>query len=527
MQAAAEAKAKAEAEAKADAEKAAQQELQQLESELQRLKAQLEKTLVRSDGDTAQHPQTQKLEAEVKILTAQLAENNAQGAMQQLQTRQLKQENESLLADKRDLVLRCTNMNNELQKLQLEAHLLKQSQEELTINRALPENEFQLAASPPAAPSEPLVPAEWTAAVSWNEAVPFTLTLDVDFNSIGDHEAFKQGVIKDVGTAANLSAKYIKIAALRAGSVIVEMLIASEAGEPTKIVQCLLEQFKTPDSLLMKGKFTSTTKSLTPAPFAATAHHGARPVKSEAQKALRSSAPAKARPAAAPGNAGATCAEGAGTDGDEGLIKFEARKTPAKAVLRSAAAPVNDGTTYAEGPSTDGYGVQSPKVSWAKKALPLVVLCIITVMALLVVDAYWSMGQSCSLVRVAVDELQRENNYLREQDKLYKELKTENMRLFKQTTTKESDAKKCNSKLESVKSEIETLREEVLSERTKSVQSEANWKIKLAESIKSCKSAQAASKVVPVLTILGELNLIFRLSLCVVLKQRLVTFSER
>ena len=50
---------------------------------------------------------------------------------------QLKQENESLLADKRDLVLQCTNMDNELQKLQLEAHLLKQSQGEVSMNIAL------------------------------------------------------------------------------------------------------------------------------------------------------------------------------------------------------------------------------------------------------------------------------------------------------------------------------------------------------------------------------------------------------
>jgi len=176
--------------------------LQQLESELQRLKAQLEKTLVRSDGDTAQHPQTQKLEAEVKILTAQLAETNAQGAMQELQTRQLEQENESLHNDKRDLALRCTKMDIELQNLQLEAILLQQSQEELNINRAQPENEFQLATSPPGAPSEQ---AEWTAAVSWNEAVPFTLTLDVDLNLIDDHEAFKQDVINDVATAANVN----------------------------------------------------------------------------------------------------------------------------------------------------------------------------------------------------------------------------------------------------------------------------------------------------------------------------------
>jgi hypothetical protein len=33
--------------------------------------------------------------------------------------------------------LQCTNMDNELQKLQLEAHLLKQSQGEVSMNIAL------------------------------------------------------------------------------------------------------------------------------------------------------------------------------------------------------------------------------------------------------------------------------------------------------------------------------------------------------------------------------------------------------
>jgi hypothetical protein len=87
-----------------------------------------------------------------------------------------------------------------------------------------------------------------------DKAVAFTLTLDVDLNLIDDHEAFKQDVINDVATAANVNgtqftcftststkstntdrlaavalrlrylsvsaAKYMKIAALRAGSVI-------------------------------------------------------------------------------------------------------------------------------------------------------------------------------------------------------------------------------------------------------------------------------------------------------------------
>ena len=38
-----------------------------------------------------------------------------------------------------------------------------------------------------------------------DKAVPFTLTLDVDLNLIDDHEAFKQDVINDVATAANVN----------------------------------------------------------------------------------------------------------------------------------------------------------------------------------------------------------------------------------------------------------------------------------------------------------------------------------
>jgi hypothetical protein len=113
------------------------------------------------------------------------------------------------------------------------------------------------------------VQSESTTAVSWHEAVPFTVTLDVDFNSIRDQEAFQQGVMKDIAKAAKVNVKYVKIAGLRAGSVIIDMLISSKAEflggfplEPTKIVQGLLEQLTTPDSLLMRGKFTSKICSL-------------------------------------------------------------------------------------------------------------------------------------------------------------------------------------------------------------------------------------------------------------------------
>jgi hypothetical protein len=99
-----------------------------------------------------------------------------------------------------------------------------------------------------------------------SEAVPFAiLTLDLDFNSIGDDEAFKQDVIKDVATAANVDTKHMKIAALHAGSVIADLLLAPAAGDPTKILQGLVEQSQTPDSLLKRGKFTCKTMSIAPA----------------------------------------------------------------------------------------------------------------------------------------------------------------------------------------------------------------------------------------------------------------------
>jgi hypothetical protein len=92
-----------------------------------------------------------------------------------------------------------------------------------------------------------------------DDAVLFTLTLDVDFKSIGDSEAFKRDVVEDVATAAKIDAKHVKVTALRAGSVIVDMLIAKEAGDTLKIVQDLEEQVHSPNSLLMQGKLTSRT----------------------------------------------------------------------------------------------------------------------------------------------------------------------------------------------------------------------------------------------------------------------------
>ncbi len=153
----------------------------------------------------------------------------------------------------------------------------------------------------PAAAASPAVTAQAapqapekaeTAAPSWENAVPFTLTLDVDFATIGEHEDFKQGILADVAAAAKVDVKYIKIQALRAGSVIVDLLIAPEVGEPHKVLQDLREQANSPGSRLMTGKLTSKTKGLaTPAqPPAASSSAPAKassgaPAKSEAVSA--------------------------------------------------------------------------------------------------------------------------------------------------------------------------------------------------------------------------------------------------
>ena len=107
-----------------------------------------------------------------------------------------------------------------------------------------------------------------SAAPTWEDAVPFTLTLDVDFATIGNHEDFKQGVLADVAAAANVDVKYVKIQGLRAGSVIVDLLIAPEVGEPHKVVQDLEQQVNSPGSRLLTGKLTSKTKALVQGPAA-------------------------------------------------------------------------------------------------------------------------------------------------------------------------------------------------------------------------------------------------------------------
>jgi len=70
-------------------------------------------------------------------------------------------------------------------------------------------------------------------------------------------EAFKKDVIIHVATAAKIDAKFVRVTELRAGSVLVDMLIAKETGDAQEILPGLEQQLKSPNSLLMQGKVTS------------------------------------------------------------------------------------------------------------------------------------------------------------------------------------------------------------------------------------------------------------------------------
>ena len=111
--------------------------------------------------------------------------------------------------------------------------------------------------------STPSIPQdESTSGEEWDDAVPFTITLDMDFNCIGDKEEFKRDVINDVAAAGKIDAKHVKVTALRAGSVIVDMLIAkAAAGDVYNTLQDLEKQLMSPNSLFMKLTSSSSSSS--------------------------------------------------------------------------------------------------------------------------------------------------------------------------------------------------------------------------------------------------------------------------
>ena len=100
---------------------------------------------------------------------------------------------------------------------------------------------------------------------AWEGAVPFTLTLDLDFASISSPEEYKTEFIKDIAFASNTAEVFFKFAGLRAGSIINEMVVARGGGNPDHIIQDLIKQLGDPNSCLMQGKWTRKCIAIDPA----------------------------------------------------------------------------------------------------------------------------------------------------------------------------------------------------------------------------------------------------------------------
>jgi hypothetical protein len=99
--------------------------------------------------------------------------------------------------------------------------------------------------------------------LSWERALPLTLTLDMEIDRITDRESFVGDVVEDVSGAAQIHPSFVKVVGMHAGSVMVDLQIAPEAGDLDQIEEQLVEQVNHADSALRKGKITSKTMKLT------------------------------------------------------------------------------------------------------------------------------------------------------------------------------------------------------------------------------------------------------------------------
>jgi chromosome segregation ATPase len=97
---------------------------------------------------------------------------------------------------------------------------------------------------------------------SWNNAKKMTMILDIDYNSIQNHEAFKEELVRNIASAAKVDHNFFKVVSMRAGSVIVDLLIAPEVGDQDKIAQDLAEQAHDPNSPLRTRTLTSSVRSI-------------------------------------------------------------------------------------------------------------------------------------------------------------------------------------------------------------------------------------------------------------------------
>jgi len=89
---------------------------------------------------------------------------------------------------------------------------------------------------------------------------PVSLTLDMHMWQIGDNDNFMREVAVDVASALGSMVTKVKAVGLRSGSVIVDLLLTPEFGRTgPHIVEELIEQARSPSSILRNGKHTSRT----------------------------------------------------------------------------------------------------------------------------------------------------------------------------------------------------------------------------------------------------------------------------
>jgi C-terminal processing protease CtpA/Prc len=94
-----------------------------------------------------------------------------------------------------------------------------------------------------------------------------SLTLDMHMWQIGDCDNFMREVAVDVASALGSMVTKVKAVGLRSGSVIVDLLLTPEVGSSgPHIVGELIEQARSPSSILRNGKHTSRTVGVHSAP---------------------------------------------------------------------------------------------------------------------------------------------------------------------------------------------------------------------------------------------------------------------
>ena len=91
--------------------------------------------------------------------------------------------------------------------------------------------------------------------------VAIEIVLDMEMSRVGDKDKFKQEVAKDIARAADISEECVKVQNVRAGSVIVDMVLYPDA-QSRDLLSSLKKQVGKSDSVLMQGKHTKKTKSL-------------------------------------------------------------------------------------------------------------------------------------------------------------------------------------------------------------------------------------------------------------------------